>query len=41
MSSTLYNDAILKLATDNPIDERLPDPQGSSEWRSPGRWPTR
>lgn len=35
MSDTLYNDAILRLATDNPIDERLPDPQGSSEWRSP------
>ncbi|WBH17623.1 iron-sulfur cluster assembly scaffold protein [Sphingomonas radiodurans] len=35
MSATLYNDAILKLATDNPIDERLPDPQGSSEKRSP------
>ena len=35
MSATLYNDAILKLATDNPIDERLPDPQGTSEKRSP------
>lgn len=35
MSDTLYNDAILRLATDNPIDERLPDPQGSSERRSP------
>ncbi len=35
MSSALYNDAILRLATDNPIDERLPDPQGSSEKRSP------
>lgn len=35
MTATLYNDAILKLATDNPIDERLPDPQGTSEKRSP------
>ncbi len=35
MSTTLYNDAILRLATDNPIDERLADPQGSSEKRSP------
>jgi NifU-like protein involved in Fe-S cluster formation len=35
MSSTLYNDAILKLATDNPIDERLSEPQGTSEKRSP------
>ncbi|OWK30820.1 iron-sulfur cluster assembly scaffold protein [Sphingomonas mucosissima] len=35
MSDTLYNDAILKLATDNPIDERLAEPQGSSERRSP------
>ncbi|QNE33069.1 iron-sulfur cluster assembly scaffold protein [Sphingomonas sp. NBWT7] len=35
MSATLYNDAILRLATDNPIDERLPDPQGTSEKRSP------
>ena len=35
MSATLYNDAILKLATDNPIDERLTDPQGTSEKRSP------
>lgn len=35
MTETLYNDAILKLATDNPIDERLADPQGSSERRSP------
>ena len=35
MSSALYNDAILRLATDNPIDERLSDPQGSSEKRSP------
>lgn len=35
MSDTLYNDAILRLATDNPIDERLPDPMGSSEKRSP------
>ena len=33
MSDTLYNDAILRLATDNPIDERLPDPMGSSEKR--------
>jgi NifU-like protein involved in Fe-S cluster formation len=35
MSNALYNDAILRLATDNPIDERLTDPQGSSEKRSP------
>ena len=35
MSSALYNDAILRLATDNPIDERLPHPQGSSEKRAP------
>lgn len=35
MSDTLYNDAILRLATDNPIDERLADSQGSSERRSP------
>lgn len=35
MNDTLYNDAILKLATDNPIDERLADPQGTSERRSP------
>lgn len=35
MSNSLYNDAILQLATDNPIDERLPGPQGSSERRSP------
>jgi NifU-like protein involved in Fe-S cluster formation len=35
MSATLYNDAILKLATDNPIDERLADPMGTSEKRSP------
>ena len=35
MTETLYNDAILKLATDNPIDERLADPQGTSERRSP------
>jgi NifU-like protein involved in Fe-S cluster formation len=35
MTATLYNDAILKLATDNPIDERLADPQGTSEKRSP------
>jgi NifU-like protein involved in Fe-S cluster formation len=35
MSSVLYNDAILRLATGNPIDERLGDPQGSSEKRSP------
>lgn len=35
MTDTLYNDAILKLATDNPIDERLADPQGTSEHRSP------
>ncbi|MCD2314868.1 iron-sulfur cluster assembly scaffold protein [Sphingomonas sp. IC-11] len=35
MNDTLYNDAILKLATDNPIDERLIDPQGTSERRSP------
>lgn len=35
MNATLYNDAILKLATDNPIDERLTDPQGTSERRSP------
>jgi len=35
MSSALYNDAILQLATDNPIDERLADPQGTSENRSP------
>lgn len=33
--SALYNDAILQLATDNPIDERLADPQGTSEKRSP------
>lgn len=35
MSSALYNDDILRLATENPLDERLPDPQGSSERRSP------
>ncbi|ONF95785.1 iron-sulfur cluster assembly scaffold protein [Sphingomonas jeddahensis] len=35
MSNALYNDAILRLATDNPIDERLPNPQGTSEKRSP------
>lgn len=35
MTATLYNDAILRLATDNPIDERLTDPQGTSEKRSP------
>ena len=35
MTATLYNDAILRLATENPIDERLADPQGSSERRSP------
>jgi NifU-like protein involved in Fe-S cluster formation len=35
MTATLYNDAILKLATDNPIDDRLADPQGTSEKRSP------
>jgi NifU-like protein involved in Fe-S cluster formation len=35
MSASLYNDAILKLATDNPIDERLHDPHGTSEKRSP------
>ena len=35
MNDTLYNDAILRLATDNPIDERLAQPQGTSERRSP------
>ncbi|WP_066776371.1 iron-sulfur cluster assembly scaffold protein [Sphingomonas sp. CCH5-D11] len=35
MNDTLYNDAILRLATDNPIDERLAEPQGTSERRSP------
>ena len=35
MSSALYNDAILRLATENPYDERLPEPHGSSERRSP------
>lgn len=35
MSAPLYNDAILRLATDNPIDDRLSEPQGSSEKRSP------
>lgn len=35
MNAPLYNDDILRLATDNPIDERLTDPQGTSEKRSP------
>ena len=35
MSAALYNSTILRLATSIPHDERLVDPQGSSERRSP------
>lgn len=35
MSAALYNSTILRLATSIPHQERLPDPQGSSERRSP------
>lgn len=35
MSGPLYNDAILRLATDIPHAERLTDPMASSEKRSP------
>jgi NifU-like protein involved in Fe-S cluster formation len=35
VSDTLYNTEILRLAADIPYAERLADPQGSSERRSP------
>ena len=35
MSAPLYNEAILRLATEIPHAERLPDPMASSEKRSP------
>lgn len=35
MSATLYNAEILRLAAEMPFAERLPDPMGSSEKRSP------
>lgn len=35
MTETLYNTEILRLAADMPYATRLPDPQGSSEKRSP------
>ena len=35
MNAPLYNAELLRLATDNPCEERLTDPMGSAERRSP------